>query len=253
MYRRLAKKVIVVTGAAGGIGALLAQTLAHQGAYVIAADLTKIPYNSAGISQHKLDVTSEADWIQLREWIKNRYGKLDGLVNNAGISNRDRLGTVCLGEWNQAFSVNCTGALLAIQTLSPLMSAGSSIVNIASIAAITGHYAVAYSSSKWALRGLSRAASLELGPKGIRVNTVMPGAIETPMTSNVPASVTDKLVGETPLGRLGQPEDITGLIVYLLSDESTFISGAEIPVDGGHTGHCGMKSVSDAMRVIGIE
>jgi 3alpha(or 20beta)-hydroxysteroid dehydrogenase len=242
---------VVVTGAASGLGALQAQTLARQGAYVVAADVNNIPYKVDGISQRHLDVTSESDWMLLRDWIRAKHGKLDGLVNNAGISNRERLATVSLAEWNQVFSVNCTGEMLAMQTLSPLMKSGSSIVNIASIAAITGHYAVAYSTSKWALRGLSRAASLELGPKGIRVNTVMPGAFETPMTSNVPTSVTDTLISETPLGRCGQPQDIAGLIVYLLSDESAFISGAEIPVDGGHTGHGGMKSLSDAMRKIG--
>lgn len=230
------------------MGAAEAKALAREGATVIAADVTELPYSEDGVVSRRLDVTSETEWLALRDWIASEYQHLDGLVNNAGITNRERLTTVTLDAWNRVFAVNSTGPFLAMQTLAPLMTPGSSIVNIASIAAITGHFPAAYTASKWALRGLSRAASLELGRLGIRVNTVMPGAIETPMNTAVPASVTAALVNEIPLGRRGQPQDLVGVVVFLLSDDSAFISGAEIPVDGGQTSQGGMKSLSDAMR-----
>ena len=131
------------------------------------------------------------------------------------------------------------------------MRAGSSIVNISSIASATGHFPPAYTASKWALNGLSRVASLELGPRGIRVNTVLPGVIDTPMGADVPTTIRQLLTDDIPLGRRGTPDDLAGLVVFLLSDESGFISGAEIPVDGGQLAHGGMKRQSDAMRDVG--
>lgn len=247
---KVANKIILVTGAARGMGAAEAAALAREGASVIAADIVDIPYSKNGITPKRLDVTSAADWKELRDWLAAEYGRLDGLVNNAGITNRDRLDSVSLAAWNHVFAVNSTGPFLGMQTLAPLMKPGSSIVNIASIAATTGHFPAAYTASKWALRGLSRSASHEMGRMGIRVNTVMPGAIETPMNDNVPLSVTAALVNEIPLGRRGQVQDLVGLVLFLLSDDSAFISGAEIPVDGGQTSQGGMKSLSDAMRDI---
>jgi 3alpha(or 20beta)-hydroxysteroid dehydrogenase len=144
--------------------------------------------------------------------------------------------------------VNVTGSLLGIQALSALMTEGGSIVNVGSLAALTGHYASAYTISKWAVRGLSRVASLELGPRAIRVNTIHPGYIETPMTASAPDAFKDISIAEAPLGRLGAVEDIAPLVVFLISDESSFISGAEIPVDGGHSAHGGVKGISDLLR-----
>jgi 3alpha(or 20beta)-hydroxysteroid dehydrogenase len=137
------------------------------------------------------------------------------------------------------FAVNVTGPMLGIQALAPLMTSGSSIVNVGSLAAVTGHAAVAYTSSKWALRGLSKTASLTLGARGIRVNLVNPGFIETPMTNAAPAVFRDANITNTPLGRPGQVDDVAPLVMFLLSSESSFISGAEIPVDGGQWAHGG--------------
>jgi 3alpha(or 20beta)-hydroxysteroid dehydrogenase len=123
---------------------------------------------------------------------------------------------------------------------------------VGSAAGLTAHYPIAYTTSKWALRGLSAAASLELGPRGIRVNTVHPGFIETPMTATAPPAFRDAALAETPLGRTGTVADIAPLVVFLISDESSFITGAEIPVDGGHTAHRGAKGISDAVREAGI-
>jgi 3alpha(or 20beta)-hydroxysteroid dehydrogenase len=268
----VADKILVITGAASGQGAAEAQALARAGARVIATDLqaqapgwtTDAAYlprgadgnaglpsgaqQDVGIAYRRLDVARPEDWQALGAWIGAQYGRVDGLVNNAGIPNRARLLDVTLAEWERVLSVNVTGALLGIQTIVPLMIHGGSIVNVGSVAGLTGHYAAAYTASKWALRGLSHVASLELGPRGIRVNAIHPGYIETPMTASAPEAFRTANAAQAPLGRVGQVEDVAPLVVFLLSDESAYISGADIPVDGGMTGHGGMKPLSDAAR-----
>jgi 3alpha(or 20beta)-hydroxysteroid dehydrogenase len=128
------------------------------------------------------------------------------------------------------------------------MPLGGSIVNVGSLAALTGHYTVAYTASKWALRELSRVASMELGPRRIRVNTIHPGYIQTPMTASAPAAFLEANNTATPLGRGGTVDEVAPLVVFLVSDESSFISGAEIPVVGGQWAHGGAKSLSDALQ-----
>jgi 3alpha(or 20beta)-hydroxysteroid dehydrogenase len=195
-----------------------------------------------------LDVTDENGWRSFAAWLQSEHGACHGLVNNAGITMRSRLDEVSLPDWNRTFAINVTGPMLGMQTLAGVMPPGSSIVNIASIAALTGHFAVAYTASKWALRGLSRAASLELGPRGIRVNAVMPGLIATAMTADVPQVVSDALVGSVPLGRAAAPADVATTVRFLLSPESSYLTGQELAVDGGQTAHGGMKLLSDAVR-----
>lgn len=249
MSGRVEGKVVVVTGAAGGQGAEEAVWLAREGALVVATDLAdEATHAEKSIEYRRLDVTSAADWEALAAWLRERHGGVDALVNNAGITHRARLGDVALEDWNRVLAVNVTGPMLGIQALAPLMPEGSSIVNVGSVAALGGHYTAAYTTSKWALRGLSRVASLELGDRGIRVNTIHPGYIETAMTASAPAAFREASVGVTALGRLGTPADVAPLVVYLVSDESSFLSGAEIPVDGGQSAHGGAKTLSDALR-----
>lgn len=254
---RVAGKVVVVTGAAGGQGAAEVAALAHEGATVVATDLPDAAADdvvasaegaSGTITYRRLDVARPDDWRELAEWLETEQGRVDGLVNNAAVTHRARIDEVALDDWERVFSVNVTGPLLGIQALVPLMREGGSIVNVGSLAALTGHYTVAYTASKWALRGLSRVASLELGPRGIRVNTIHPGYIETQMTASAPAAFLEASIELTPLGRPGRPEDVAPLIVFLISDESAYISGAEIAVDGGAAAHGGAKSLSDALR-----
>jgi 3alpha(or 20beta)-hydroxysteroid dehydrogenase len=234
---RVDGKVIVVTGAASGQGAAEAQALRAEGATVIATDVVE----AQGV--RPLDVGDAAGWAALAADLE----RIDALVNNAGITHRARLLDVAVEDFERVQRVNLIGPLLGIQALAPLMTAGGSIVNVSSLAGLMAHFPVAYTASKWGLRGLSRVASMELGPRGIRVNTILPGYIETPMTASAPAAFQDASLAEIPLGRLGSPDDVAPLVVYLVSDESAFLSGAEIAVDGGQAGHGGAKSLSDAV------
>jgi len=238
---KLDGKVVVVTGAARGQGAAEVAALEAEGATVVATDV--LPFDG-----RHLDVTDEAAWAELADWIRTEHGHVDALVNNAGIAARERLPHVTLDAWHQAFDVNVTGPMLGIQALVPLMPAGSSIVNICSVAAMSGHAAAAYTASKWALRGLTRSASLELGERGIRVNAVMPGLIDTPLMESASPAFVGAALAEIPLARVGTPEDIAPTIVFLCSDDSAYYNGAEIVIDGGLTAHVSHKRIADATR-----
>jgi 3alpha(or 20beta)-hydroxysteroid dehydrogenase len=241
--------VVVITGAGQGQGAAEARLLAARGATVIALDRTEESAEElSGAHYRRMDVTDETGWTTLHKDLAERFGRVDGLVANAGITWRARLLDVIPADLQRVQEVNVTGALLAIQAIAPLMTAGGSIILVGSAAALTGHFPVAYTASKWALRGLAKAACLELGPRGVRVNIIHPGYIETPMTASTAPAFRAANLAETPLGRSGTVEDVAPLVAFLLSDDASYISGAEIPVDGGMTAHGGVKSISDAVR-----
>jgi 3alpha(or 20beta)-hydroxysteroid dehydrogenase len=245
----LTGRVVVVTGAARGQGAAEVAALAAAGASVVATDVLAFdgPAGDLVVQRH-LDVTSYDEWAALVDWLRAEKGEVHGLVNNAGVAGRDRLPDVPLDAWDRTFAINVTGPLLGIQALVPLMPPGSSIVNICSVAALSGHVAAAYTASKWALRGLSRTASLELGARGIRVNALMPGLVETPLMANASPAFREAALAEIPLGRTGTVDDIAPLVAFLMSDGSTYLNGAEIAVDGGLTAHVSHKGIADAIR-----
>ena len=238
----LSGRTVVVTGAASGIGLAVAARAAAFGATVIAVD----QHSTEGV--RALDVRSESQWEALAAELSNAGQTIHGLVNCAGTTWRARLSDATRDDFAVVQDVNVVGPLLGIKTLVPLMRPGASIVNIGSLAALQGHYAVAYTSSKWALRGLTHAACLELGPRGIRVNIVHPGFIDTPMTASAPAEFRAASIDAAPLGRAGTSSEVASVVTFLLSDAASYVSGAEIPVDGGTSSHGGAKAVSDILR-----
>lgn len=233
----------IVTGAASGIGHAIVAALARDGFSVLGLDISKPMQTIDGVEYRIFDVTQEDSWVALASELKD----LTTVVNAAGIPMRQRISNIDLESWNRALSVNVTGPMFALKHLAPKMASGS-FVNIGSVAGFAGHAAVAYTTSKWALRGLTHSAANVLGPVGIRVNAVHPGYIETPLMANVDPRFQSAHVAITPQGRIGTPGEVAAAVAFLVSPQAAYINGAELTVDGGFVSAAGTKLIADAIN-----
>lgn len=225
---RLSGRVAIITGAARGQGAAEAERFASEGATVIATDVL----DGDGVVRH--DVTSAQSWAEVVGRVVADHGRIDVLINNAGIHTKAPVATMPEADFRHVLDVNLIGPLLGIQAVVPHMPAGGSIVNVSSLNGI-GSLAEtsAYTASKFALRGLTKAAALDLGPQGIRVNAILPGVIRTPMVAYVVDPYEEQLAAGHPLQRIGEAMDIAGAALFLASDDSSWVTGIDLTVDGG--------------------
>lgn len=247
MAGRLSGKVALISGAARGMGESEARLFAREGAQVVLGDILADQGRAAveNIAQQggtatfvPLDVTHEQDWQRAVETAEQTYGRLDILVNNAGIVRMAPLDETSLEAWNEVIGVNQTGVFLGMKHAVPAMrrAGGGSIVNISSIAGLIGLPNIpAYQASKGAVRLLTKNAAVQYATDKIRVNSVHPGRIETPMTAPLAPERREMLLRLTPLGRDGTAEEVAYGVLYLASDESSYVTGAELVIDGGYT------------------
>ncbi|MCL2364792.1 MAG: beta-ketoacyl-ACP reductase [Defluviitaleaceae bacterium] len=235
---RLKDKVAVVTGGAKGIGQCIAQLFSAQGAKVIACDVGELTYNDPNVEYYKLDVSDAEACKTFFDYAADKYGKIDVLVNNAGIT-RDALTRKMTDEqWQLVIDVNLNAVFYLTRHFGPFMQAagGGSIINISSVVGEYGNIGQAnYAATKSALFGLTKSWAKEFAMKGgnMRVNAIAPGYIMTDILKTVPQDLLDKFAAQTMLGRLGQPEEIANAVLFLAGDESVYITGQTLSVNGG--------------------
>jgi 3alpha(or 20beta)-hydroxysteroid dehydrogenase len=240
---RLDGKVALITGGARGQGAAEAERFAAEGATVVITDVldddgaaTASRLGDAVTFVHH-DVTSEQEWDAVVGGVVEVHGRIDVLVNNAGIFRRNGLLTTDLDEWDQVVAINQTGVFLGMKAVATVMceQGAGSIVNISSVAGLRGAgISHAYAATKWAVRGMTKSAAQELGRYGVRVNSVHPGYIETPMLHELGVDLSGRL-DRVPLGRTAEPDEVADVVLFLASDDSRYCTGAELTVDGGMT------------------
>ena len=242
--QRLANKVAIITGGARGMGAQTCRLFIEEGAQVVIADLLEAEGQALAselgdaASFRRLDVSNEESWQQLVNETVERFGRIDVLVNNAAVLVFGSLEQLSKADFERALSINLTGTFLGIHTVAPIMreQRAGSIVNISSVDGLRGVNALAaYVSSKWGVRGLTKVAALELGPHGVRVNSVHPGGVDTQMSNptGAPRDSLNNQYRQVPLQRIGAPEEIARATLFLASDDASYCNGSELSVDGG--------------------
>ena len=239
---RLDGKVALITGGARGQGAAEAELFAEAGALVVITDVLDQVHETAeslgdAVEAMSQDVTSESDWQRVVDTIIDRHGRLDILVNNAGIFRTVSLVETSMELWTQMVSINQTGVFLGMRTAAvPMKAQGNgSIVNISSIAGMkSAAIAHAYAATKWAVRGMSKSAAVELAPHGVRVNSVHPGIIETQMLEEF-GGARETITERIPLGRTATAGEVADLVCFLASDDSSYCTGQEFVIDGAMT------------------
>ena len=249
-------QIAFITGAGGGIGRAIAQRFAELGCSVIVADLNlkgaeetvSLLADPTGQAKHAaitIDVTKKSDVVEKMNWVKENYGHLDILMNNAGVSTMHHLVDLSEEEWDFNFNVNCKGVFLVSQAAAPLIKDGGRIVNTCSMAAVKPDPTLPhYTASKYAVLGLTKAMALEFAEKNITVNCVCPGFVKTPMQEREivwegemrglsPEEVRQSYIDKTPLGRLCYPEDVADVVGFLVSKQAGFLTGEAVNVAGG--------------------
>ena len=243
---RLDGKIALVTGGTGGIGSAQAEKLLAEGAQVVVTGIEDQAKGDAIVAEwdatenaayYRLDVANEQNWKDAVDFAVEKFGGLDILVNTAGDWTFAGIEECSMEEWQHLIAVNQTGVFLGMKTVIPEMKRreGGSIINISSIwgeGALDG--AVGYQATKGAVNMLTKNGAVTLAPSNIRVNAILPGIIRTPHLLNNPDGANDTTLSNTPMGRMGQPEDIAWATVFFASDESQFVTGVLLPVDGGY-------------------
>jgi len=239
---KLVGKIAVVTGAGQGMGRAIARLFAAEGAIVFGVDLRQEPvietFEGSGKRCHarSLDVTDSAGVQALFAEIVEKFGRVDIVVNSAGIGSVDSLLEMSNESWARVTGVNLTGTFYCVREAMRCMKATSTngtVINVSSTAALTGEGPAHYCASKAAVMGLTRSAAREMAPMGIRINTIVPGPTDTPMMQGIPAEWTDAIIKNVPMGRMAKPEEIARVALFLACDDSSFMTGQNIAVNGG--------------------
>ncbi|MBY4212535.1 SDR family oxidoreductase [Rhodococcus fascians] len=239
-------KTIVVTGAGSGMGRIESLMLARRGAKVWVTDISsstgeavveEINAHGGRAEFYLLDVTSFESWTEMARLIETTDHALDGLVNNAGVSHRAGIEQTTISDWHRVMDINLSSVFYGMKACAPLLKRGTggSIVNVSSIAGMIGYFAAGYGASKWGVRGLSKVGALEFAEHGVRVNSLHPGLVDTPLLKSGSSAFVDISLESVPAGRVADAHEIAESVAFLLSDSSRYITGTEIVVDGGLT------------------